>query len=430
MPRRKRHNWPLLTAILAVVVLLLVYVVGWPLATNLLTPAQGLGKRSRVLLVPLGEQIPIRLFEFLIFAWLFVFGSCLGSFLNVVIYRIPRGLSLWGSSHCPFCRVRIPAQDNVPVFGWLMLRGRCSTCHLPISPRYPLVELAVGLVILILGMLEILLAGLNLPGSGERLFTGLSVSWLVVHPRWDLIVTCLLHSGLVCVLLSWTLIRYDGRALPKGYVAFVFVVALVLTALAPVLEPSARPTDSQAWQAWLTGWAVADKGVVGLLGGGLLGLIVASGFRLAGRDAVSRQPRSTDDLSEPALAERGRPTSGWGQGLDALTAFGLVGACLGWPAALSVGLLGAIARLVGALTLGLGPRRRNASLLAYVWPATFLQICLWRWLDALDFWPSHAAGSITLVAAATMVWVLTWQASVLERLAARMSAAPDGSAGS
>ena len=113
---------------------------------------------------------------------------------------------------------------------------------------------------------------------------------------------------------------------------------------------------------------------------------------------------------------------------DALTAFGLVGACLGWPAALSVGLLGAIARLFGALTLGVGPRRRNASLLAYVCPAAFLQVCLWRWLDALAFWPGDAAGSLTLVAAATMVLVLTWQASVLERLAACVSAVSGGSA--
>ena len=111
-----------------------------------------------------------------------------------------------------------------------------------------------------------------------------------------------------------------------------------------------------------------------------------------------------------------------------MTAFGLVGACLGWPAALSVGLLGSIARLFGALTLGVGPRRRNASLLAYVCPATLLQICLWRWLGALAFWPSDAASSVTLAAAATIVLVLTWQASVLERLAARASAVSEGSA--
>jgi hypothetical protein len=77
--------------------------------------------------------------------------------------------------------------------------------------------------------------------------------------------------------------------------------------------------------------------------------------------------------------------------------------------------------LFGALTLGISPRRRPAPLFAYICPATFVQICLWRWLDALGFWPSEASGNLPLAAAVTMVLVLTWQASVLERLAARAS---------
>ncbi len=404
---------------LAVAVLLLVYAVGWPLVSALLASAPGLAKRPRPFLVPFVDQVPIRLFEVLIFAWLFVFGSCLGSFLNVVIYRVPRGFSLWGSSHCPFCRVRIPVRDNIPVFGWLMLRGRCSTCRLPISPRYPLVELAVGLVILILGMLEILLAGVNLPGFGERGFAGLSVSWLVGHPRWDLIGTCILHSGLVGVLLSWALIRSDGCFLPPRYVAFAIGVALLLTALTPTAGPHVRPPDGQAWQAWLTDWASGGTGPVGLLGGLLLGIIVAAGCRLAGRDATAQDPRGEDKPCETALAERRSQLRRGGGVADALAGLGLVGASLGWPAAVSVGLLASAARLFGALLLGVSPRRRPALLLAYVCPATFVHICLWRWLDGLAFWPSDTADNLAITAAVAMVLVLTWQASVLERLAAR-----------
>jgi len=408
MPRRKRRNWPFLTAILAVTALLLVYVVGGPLVSAVLAPAQGIAKRPRPFLVPLVEQIPIRLFEFMIFAWLFVFGSCLGSFLNVVIYRVPRRCSLWGSSHCPFCRVRIPARDNIPVFGWLVLRGRCSTCRLPISPRYPLVELTVGLVVLILSMLEILFAGINLPGSGERMFAGMSVSWLVGHPRWDLIGTCLLHSGLVCVLLSWVLIRHDGYAIPPRYLALALIAGLLLTALTPALGPEASHVGSWDWQAWLQGCVSGGRGLAGLIGGLLLGLIAAAGCRLAGV---------------------GRLSSWRGTLPDALASFGLVGVCLGWPAAVSIGLLGGAARFLGALTLGVWPTRRNAPLLGYVCLASFVQICLWRWLDGLVFWPSGAAGPATFVAAVMMMFVLTWQASVLERLGARAAGVSDRSAG-
>lgn len=73
-----------------------------------------------------------------------VFGLAIGSFLNVVIYRIPEGLSLMGRSFCPKCQHRIREYDNVPVLGWLLLKGKCRDCQAPISPRYPLVEAFTG----------------------------------------------------------------------------------------------------------------------------------------------------------------------------------------------------------------------------------------------------------------------------------------------
>jgi leader peptidase (prepilin peptidase) / N-methyltransferase len=80
----------------------------------------------------------------------FVLGLCLGSFLNVVIHRLPRGESLaHPRSRCPRCRHGIRPWHNIPVLGWLLLRGRCADCGLPISPRYPLVELAGGALLLV-----------------------------------------------------------------------------------------------------------------------------------------------------------------------------------------------------------------------------------------------------------------------------------------
>jgi leader peptidase (prepilin peptidase)/N-methyltransferase len=82
-------------------------------------------------------------------AAIFVFGLALGSFLNVCIYRWPRGESVvLPSSKCPKCGIPIKFYDNIPVLGWLLLRGRCRACRAPISPRYIVVELLTGLLFL------------------------------------------------------------------------------------------------------------------------------------------------------------------------------------------------------------------------------------------------------------------------------------------
>ncbi len=80
-------------------------------------------------------------------AIVFLYGLVFGSFYNVVIYRIPRDLSIArGRSFCPACGRPLSSRDLVPVFSWLFLKGRCRTCGAPISPRYPLFELATGLL--------------------------------------------------------------------------------------------------------------------------------------------------------------------------------------------------------------------------------------------------------------------------------------------
>lgn len=74
-------------------------------------------------------------------------GLALGSFLNVVVYRVPAGKSLVSpSSACPRCGARIRKRDNIPVLSWLILRGKCRDCGEPISARYPLVELATAMI--------------------------------------------------------------------------------------------------------------------------------------------------------------------------------------------------------------------------------------------------------------------------------------------
>jgi len=96
--------------------------------------------------VPCTLLLPVHLTTSDLPSWLvaliaFGFGAIWGSFFNVAIYRWPLGLSVVRPpSHCPYCRARIPLQLNVPIFGYLMLRGKTACCSQPLSPRYPMVE--------------------------------------------------------------------------------------------------------------------------------------------------------------------------------------------------------------------------------------------------------------------------------------------------
>jgi leader peptidase (prepilin peptidase)/N-methyltransferase len=80
---------------------------------------------------------------------IFALGASVGSFINVVVYRLPAGLSIiFPPSHCPHCSNQLKPYDNVPVFGWLWLRGRCRYCQGKISLRYPMVEVVTGVLFL------------------------------------------------------------------------------------------------------------------------------------------------------------------------------------------------------------------------------------------------------------------------------------------
>lgn len=139
-----------------------------------------------------------------------VFGACIGSFLNVVAWRLPRQESLlWPGSHCPRCGTALAWHDNLPVLGWLLLRGRCRHCHQPISPRYPLVELLVAVL-----WVAVLLAP---PAPlGPR-----PAPWLLLLGGW------LLTSWLVPLVL----IDLDALWLPEPMLRWGVLLGLAFTAL-------------------------------------------------------------------------------------------------------------------------------------------------------------------------------------------------------
>jgi leader peptidase (prepilin peptidase) / N-methyltransferase len=136
-----------------------------------------------------------------------IFGALFGSFLNVVIWRLPRGESVVAPrSSCPQCATPIRARDNVPVLSWALLRGRCRDCKAAISPRYPVIEALTALlcvaVVVVLG-----------PGTQ---------AWLAL--------------ALVLLLVPVTFIDLDHRIIPNVLMAIGAVSALTLVA---VLQPDA-----------------------------------------------------------------------------------------------------------------------------------------------------------------------------------------------
>lgn len=128
----------------------------------------------------------------------FILGAAIGSFLNVVIYRVPAGLSLLHPpSRCPKCLRRLKYYDNIPILGWLRLKGRCRYCRTPISARYPIVEAATG----ILFLLVFWAFTMPMPALGYWAF----FSWLLALSLIDLdtltLPNSLTQSGLVAGLL-------------------------------------------------------------------------------------------------------------------------------------------------------------------------------------------------------------------------------------
>lgn len=142
-------------------------------------------------------------------------GAAIGSFINVVVYRLPAGLSvLWPPSRCPHCLHKLGKQENIPVFGWLWLKGQCKHCRSKISPRYPLVEAFTALIFL----LVFSLFGFSLETVGYWFF----VSWLLALSLIDLdtltLPNSLTQSGLVLGLIFQGLLGWQATSELSGVV--------------------------------------------------------------------------------------------------------------------------------------------------------------------------------------------------------------------
>lgn len=118
-----------------------------------------------------------------------VWGAILGSFLNVIIIRLYKGMTIIGRSECPHCRTTLRPQHLVPVLSWLWLRGRCATCHHPIHVQYPLVEIASATIFILAHLRHPLLLDVSLwPGFlSESLFLFVLLALVVFDLRWKVL---------------------------------------------------------------------------------------------------------------------------------------------------------------------------------------------------------------------------------------------------
>jgi len=149
--------------------------------------------------------------DILIAFYVFAIGACVGSFLNVCIGRWPEGLSVVKPrSRCPKCGHQIKATENIPIVSWLLLRGRCSSCHERISIQYPIVEVLVGLVWLV----AFFQFGTSFTAFRVAVFATVLLGISITDAKYFLIPDGFTVFGLLFVLLTSLVALYLGESYP------------------------------------------------------------------------------------------------------------------------------------------------------------------------------------------------------------------------
>ena len=156
-----------------------------------------------------------------------MFGAVVGSFLNVVVRRLPRGESLvHPRSRCPSCGTPIAGYDNIPIFSWLVLRGRCRHCQAPISPRYPAVELLTAVTFAAV----VLVGGLDDDLVLELPFVAALIALAGIDYDHKLLPNRIVYPLAVWGLVATVLVDRDDLVehLVAGAGAFLFLFLAVL----------------------------------------------------------------------------------------------------------------------------------------------------------------------------------------------------------
>ena len=354
-----------------------------------------------------GWMIKERSVELLLFWWIVAFGACVGSFLNVVVYRMPLGMSLSAkSSHCVWCKTPIWSRDNLPIIGWLMLRGRCRKCRLPISGRYPLVEALTALLGLVL-----FLGTVQVRGWGLASLQGEPVKWhfwLMNPAPVAALVWYFYLFWLMSVMMSAAWMDYDRKRLPLRLVMTTGIAALVIPLgvnqlLEPYLTsvlrfPITIPFVSQPWRIcvlqWLpffdnlsglaptASWNDALSVVVLQVLGMLVGVLVGLGLWLFSLIAFRQSDLGLAESSE-IEEEKPQPSSSQvGAWWESAALFGVTGLFGGVTLTLTMGVVYFLTLVLLTpllMNTRLSPLRLRWFFIPYV---CVIAILLWRIAEA------------------------------------------------
>ena len=218
--------------------------------------------------------------------WAAVLGLCVGSFLNVVIHRLPAvaidpEASIWRAlwqpgSHCPQCGHPLPARHLVPVLSWLLLRGRCAFCQHPIARRYLWVELATG----VLWLLCAAQWGLSIEGALWAVFASALLALALIdadtHLLPDALTQPLLWLGLLASQQQWLALPLSEAVVGAmlGY-ASLWLVATVFEHLTGKIGMGAGDFKLlAALGAWLGPWALLPLVLMASVVGAVVGLLL------------------------------------------------------------------------------------------------------------------------------------------------------------
>jgi leader peptidase (prepilin peptidase)/N-methyltransferase len=211
-------------------------------------------------------------------------GLLIGSFLNVVIWRVPRGESVnRPPSHCPGCDARIRPYDNVPVLSWLLLRGRCRDCRTPISARYPLVELATA--VLFAAMAARFGAHAVLPAFLYLAAIGVALSMIDLDTK-RLPNAIVLPSYVVAVVLlgAAAITNHDGDRAIRAVIGMAcYYGVFLLLRLAYPKGMGFGDVKLAGVLGLYLGWLGAPAWWLGVLGGFVLGGMYAAGLLVTRR---------------------------------------------------------------------------------------------------------------------------------------------------
>lgn len=215
----------------------ILYVIWIPLFDSLWTSIEG-NEKKLALRDPnwnFVNEASFRASKFTVFVVFAYLGACLGSFLNVVAYCVPRGESAgFRDSQCPRCNAKLSRIDNLPIFSYLNLGAKCRSCSVSIPVRYLLVELIGAAIFGSLFLYELVTGGANVPQMSSS-HTG--VLWVILYPKAALISIYFFHSLFMCTVLVLSLIEWDRQPLRPLFSILTVLVFFVPAAIYFPLQP-------------------------------------------------------------------------------------------------------------------------------------------------------------------------------------------------